>query len=72
MRLTQEHIDIMDHTLKRAAGGLYCGDSPLMQELVYQGLMEYAGRKSFVPDPYFRLTAKGREVLEKPLSSTQA
>ena len=34
-----------------------------MQELVTAGLMEFAGRKSFVPDDYFKLTSKGREAI---------
>jgi hypothetical protein len=34
-----------------------------MQELVQAGLMVFAGRKSFVPDPYFTLTQKGRDLL---------
>lgn len=54
--------DILDHTINRASCGLYCGDSPDMQSLVHAGLMEFAGRKSFVPDPYFRVTAAGREA----------
>lgn len=65
MNLTTEHIEIMRHTRDRAAGGFYCGDSREMQELVAEGLMTFAGRKSFVPDPYFQLTEKGREALQK-------
>lgn len=65
MTLTKKHIDIMEHTLDRAAGGYFCGDSREMQELVADGLMAYAGRKSFVPDPYFQLTEKGRGVLHQ-------
>jgi len=64
MKLTNEHRDIMEHTRDRAAQGLYCGDSPAMQELVAEGLMLYAGKKSFVPDKYFSLTSKGREALK--------
>lgn len=66
MKLTKEHIDIMEHTRDRAAQGFYCGDSPEMQELVAAGLMAEAGRKSFVPDPYFTITRNGREALRKP------
>ncbi len=65
MTLTKEHISIMKHTRDRAAGGYYCGDSPQMRELVADGMMYFAGRKSFVPDPYFALTNKGREALRK-------
>lgn len=66
--MTKEHIDIMEHTRDRAAGGLYCGDSPEMQELVAAGLMTEAGRKSFVPEPYFQLTGKGRVALRQALN----
>ena len=62
-KLSPLHIDIMRHTRDRAAGGFYCGDSPEMQELVAWGLMESAGRKSFVPEEYFRLTHNGRVAL---------
>ena len=65
MNLSKEHISIMEHTRDRAAGGYYCGDSREMQELVAAGFMAEAGRKSFVPDPYFTLTSKGREALRK-------
>jgi hypothetical protein len=53
----------MEHTSSRAAGGLYCGDSKDMQELVKVGFMASAGKKSFVPDEYFKLTNKGRAAL---------
>jgi hypothetical protein len=62
-RLTEKHMAIMEHTQNRAASGLYCGDSPEMQDLVRWGLMAYAGRKPFVPDSFFQLTSKGREFL---------
>ncbi len=55
---------IMEHTVDRAAGGLYCGDSLEMQSLVAAGLMESAGRKSFAPEPYFQITGKGRELMQ--------
>jgi hypothetical protein len=60
-----EEFDIVDHAINRAAGGLFCGDSPAMQRLVADGLMEPAGRKSFVPEPYFRVTDAGRAEWEK-------
>ena len=65
MELNTEQVAILDHTAHRAAGGLYCGDSPDMQKLVEMGLMVSQGRKSFVPDEYFRMTGKGREALRK-------
>ncbi len=61
--LTKEQADIIQHTLYRAAGGRYCGDSIEMQELVKWGLMKSLGRCSFVPDEYFGVTSKGREAL---------
>ena len=63
MILEKEHIEILKHTKHRAANGLYCGDSPEMTELCNNGLMEYAGRTSFVPDPYYRLTDEGNKIL---------
>lgn len=64
-RLNKEQLAILDHTAHRAAGGLYCGDSPDMQKLIEAGLMVSAGCKSFVPDEYFRMTDKGHEVLRE-------
>lgn len=61
MELTQEHFGILKHTQKN---GLFCGDSKEMQELCEGKLMEYAGRKPFVPDPYFRLGPDGPGMLE--------
>lgn len=63
--LTREQREILHHTEHRAAQGLYCGDSPDMKSLVASGLMESAGRKSFVPDEYFRITSAGRAALRK-------
>jgi len=62
MNLNKEQMAIMSHTDRNR---VYCGDSPDMQELVEMGLMESLGRKSFVPDEYFRLTGKGRSTLNK-------
>jgi hypothetical protein len=63
MNLNREQLAILYHTVHMAAGGFYCGDSADMQVLVAAGLMESAGRKSFVPDEYFRITSTGREAL---------
>lgn len=71
IELTKEQVSILRHTKRHAAGGLYCGGSPDMDKLVEAGLMEYAGRKSFVPDPYYKLTGAGREALSKIETPTQ-
>ena len=63
--LTKNQHDILDHTARRAANNLYCGDSADMQELIRLGLMESAGRTIFCPDEYFRMTPKGRKVLRE-------
>ena len=34
-----------------------------MESLVKAGLMEYAGRKSFVPEPFYRITSAGHQLL---------
>jgi len=60
MELTNEHIEILKHTEKN---GLFCGDSREMTELCEYKMMEFAGRKSFVPDPYFRLLPDGKSAL---------
>ena len=60
MELTNEHIEILKHTEKN---GLFCGDSQEMKELCALKMMEYAGRKSFVPDPYYRLASDGKSML---------
>ena len=63
LKLTREQRDILYHTEHRAAGGFYCGGGKEMDALVTAGLMEYAGKKSFVPDPYYKITSKGRAAL---------
>jgi hypothetical protein len=64
--ISREQLDILDHTEHRAPGGFFCGGGPDMDALVAAGLMEFAGRKSFVPDAYYRITSKGRAVLRSP------
>lgn len=61
MELTNEHIEILKHTEK---AGFFCGDSPEMRDLCKVKLMESAGRKSFVPDEYFKLMKDGKSVLD--------
>lgn len=61
--LTREQIAMLHHTEHSASGGLYCGGGKAMAALVAAGLMESAGRKAFVPDDYFRITAAGRHAL---------
>ncbi len=63
MNVTPNQYEILYHTEHRSAGGFYCGGGPDMDVLVASGLMEYAGRKSFVPDAYYRITSKGRDIL---------
>ncbi len=60
MELKNTHIEIMQHT---DMNQIYCGDEPELQELCDEGLMNCLGRKSFVPDPYYVLTAEGKEAL---------
>jgi len=63
--LSKDQIAILHHTEHRAAGGLYCGGGKNMDALVAAGLMASAGRKSFVPDEYFRITSAGRTALRE-------
>ena len=61
--LDQRHIEILDHTVNRAASGRYCGGGETMQELVDIGLMRYVGKMAWCPDQYYEITDKGREQL---------
>ena len=63
--MTNEQIGILNHTRYRSAYGMFCGDSKDMQELCHMGYMESAGRKSFVPDEYFKITRKGLEFFSQ-------
>lgn len=63
MSVTKEMLGILKHTSSRAAGGLYCGEEAELDKLVELGYMECVGRKSFVVEPYYRLTRKGKEYL---------
>lgn len=56
----EEHIEILRHTQKNQ---LFCGGSKEMDQLIDRGYMVEAGRKSFVPDMYYQLTAKGKAIL---------
>jgi len=60
MELTKEHKEILIHTEKN---NFFCGDSQEMKDLCDLKLMEFAGKKSFVLDPYFKLTKDGRSIL---------
>jgi len=59
--LTINQIAILDHTLHRAAGGYYCGNSGDMKILVKLGLMCLSGTKSGCMDEYFTITERGRK-----------
>ncbi len=61
MELTKEHLEILKHTAKN---DLFCGDSKEMQELCELKMMEFVGKKSFVPDPYFRLLPDGKSAID--------
>lgn len=68
--LSREQIDILDHTVKRAPNGFYCGGGPAMDDLVAQGLMTYAGQTSFSSDKYYEITSYGRQILREHYQST--
>lgn len=61
--LSKEQAEILNHTLNRATGQRYCGDSAEMQDLCRMGLMESVGRASWCPDEYFTITSAGRKRL---------
>ena len=59
--MTQEQKEILKHASKHP---FYCGGGSGMDSLCDQGLMAYAGKKSFVPDPYYQITDAGKKALE--------
>ena len=63
MDITNNQLDILEHTAYRTTGGFYCGDSSDMQTLVKSGFMVSVGGKSFVLDEYFKLTNTGRQAM---------
>jgi hypothetical protein len=60
MDISKAQKEIIEHTIKN---GLFCGGGADMDMLCELGLMELAGKKSFVPDPYYRVTAKGKKAV---------
>ena len=64
MQLTDNQIDILDHTVHRTANGLFCGNSDDMQYLVDSGLMYRQGKTGFCPDEYFGITVNGKQALK--------
>lgn len=66
ININNEQMEILKHTLKNS---YYCGDSVNMRDLCKQGLMKFAGTKSFVPDKYFSITEKGKHLLKSKLRS---
>ena len=62
--MNNEQFAILDHTLHRAGGHRYCGDSPDMQALVAAGLMQSIGKVEWCPDEFFVITGKGQEAFE--------
>lgn len=61
MTLNDEQKAIINHTIKN---GIFCGGSKDMDKLCEAGFMAYAGHKSFVPDPYYRVTTAGRNAIK--------
>jgi hypothetical protein len=61
--LSKEQIEIMYHTVKRAANCHYCGGGKDMEILIFRGFMRSLGFKPFVPDEYFTITPEGMEAL---------
>lgn len=70
-RPSPEQLAIIDHTLHRAANGLFCGDGPEMKRCVAAGWMVSAGTVPWCPDEYFAVTAAGRQ-LWKEAARTEA
>lgn len=63
--MTKKHLEILEHTYKRAANRHFCGDSEEMKTLCEKGLMKSVGFKSYVPDEYFTITLEGIQFLHE-------
>ena len=63
--LNANQIDILDHTVNRAAGGRYCGGGKDMESLVEIGLMKYIGTPEWCPDKFYAITEAGRDALKQ-------
>jgi hypothetical protein len=63
MNINNEQKAILKHANNN--NGLYCGGSQTMDSLCKLDLMEYAGKKTFVPDPYYKITGKGKNILNE-------
>ena len=70
LELNREQREILSHTMYRAAGKRYCGDSEDMQALVKAGYMKPCGTASWCPDPFFTITAEGRKALTQESTPT--
>ena len=64
MKLTHEHVEIMRHTVSRAARRTYCGGGKEMTDLVAEGFMRSLGKVAWCDDEYFTITPSGLAALE--------
>lgn len=60
IQMDEKQFEILDHAIKRATRGVYCGNPPGMAELVEAGLMKSRGKVEWCPDEYFAVTVEGR------------
>lgn len=60
MKLNKEQKSILEHANKN---GRYCGESKDMTILCENGLMEYIGRLCMIPDPFYKITEKGKNLI---------
>ena len=63
VKLTKNQILILGHTVNRAVGGYFCGESLNMLKLTKLGLMEPAGKKACCDDKFYKITAWGKQRL---------
>lgn len=64
VKLTKEQLSILDHTVNRAARGMYAGGGSDMEVLTKAGFMVSHGKCGVGPDEYFSITNTGKEYLE--------
>lgn len=70
MQLTNEEISIIKHTLG-SPNEAYCSELKEVDSLVKKRYMEFFTKLNYVPEPYWKVTKKGKEAYSKILTNTE-
>jgi hypothetical protein len=59
--ITNNEYQILHHTLTRATNNAYCSNESTVKSLIDKGLMQFHCKLSYVPEPYWTVTDKGKK-----------